>query len=134
VNRAGWTPMPRRTTSRCGLTHFSAPCGMAVSEIGPLPSARFLTRQQAAAYLGVSARTFDAEVTAGIWPAPMRRGARTGALTWDCRLLDRAADRLAGLVDSEIRDRALDDAEARALEASRGPAPNRHQHRHPKAG
>jgi hypothetical protein len=101
-------------------------------DVLPLPAVRFLTRQQAAAYVGVSVRTFDAEVTAGIWPAPMRRGGRGGALTWDCRLIDRAADRLAGLAGFVTGDRALDDAEARALEASRGPAPNRHQHRNPK--
>jgi hypothetical protein len=97
----------------------------------PLPSARFLTREQAAAYVGVSARTFAAEVAAGMWPAPLRRGGRGGALTWDCRLLDRAADRLAGLADA-IKDSALEAAEAQALEASRGSTPNGHQHRQPK--
>lgn len=95
-----------------------------------LPSARFLTRPQAAAYLGVSARTFDAEVAKGLWPPAMRRGGLRGALTWDLRLLDRAADRLAGLAGSETSDRAFDAAEARALEASREQRPDRNKHRH----
>lgn len=96
----------------------------------PLPATRFLTRDQSAAYLGVSARTFDAEVVAGMWPAPFRRGGKSTALTWDRHLLDRAADRLSGLAESGATDRALDAAEARALEASREPRPNGNQHRH----
>lgn len=95
-----------------------------------LPATRFLSRTQAAAYLGVSARTFDAEVASGMWPSAMRRGGKSTALTWDRHLLDRAADRLSGLVESGTQDRALDAAEARALEVSREPRPNGHQHRH----
>jgi hypothetical protein len=106
-----------------------------VSDLPPLPSIRFLTRDQAAAYLGVSARTFDGEVQTGLWPPAMKRGGRGGALTWDRRLLDRAADRLAGLADSAAPGTDLRAAEQAALEATnRGtPAPNRHQHRHTKA-
>lgn len=97
----------------------------------PLPATRFLTRDQAAAYLGVSARTFDAEVGAGMWPAAFRRGGKSTALTWDRHLLDRAADRLSGLAESvAVTDAALDAAEARALEVSREPRPNGNQHRH----
>ena len=96
----------------------------------PLPTARFLTREQAASYLGVSARTFDAEVATGLWPSAMRRGGQKRALTWDRRLLDRAADLLAGLADTAAPDRAIDAAEARALEASREQRPDRNQHRH----
>lgn len=101
----------------------------------PLPTRRFLTRQQAAEYVGVSATVFDTEVRAGTWPLPMRRGGMGGALTWDRSLLDRAADRIAGLVDSATPDAAAMSAEQAALEATRrGPQPpNRHQHRHPKA-
>lgn len=62
---------------------------------------RFLNRPQAAAYLGVSARTFDAEVTAGRWPKAYRRGTKEGALTWDRFVLDRWADRLGGLLSDE---------------------------------
>ncbi len=62
---------------------------------GVLP--RFLSRSLAAAYLGVSVRTFDEEVAAGRWPAADRRGAKGGSLTWDRILLDRYADIRAGL-------------------------------------
>lgn len=100
----------------------------------PLPYARFLTREQAAAYVGVGTSTFDAEVRAGTWPAAMRRGARGAALTWDRRLLDRAADRLGGLADDAAPGADLVAAEQAALEATRGtPAPNRTQLRHTKA-
>jgi hypothetical protein len=103
-------------------------------ELFPLPSARFLTRPQAAAYLGVSVRTFDAEVTSGVWPAPMRRGGKQGALTWDRRLLDRAADRIGGLAESDAPGTDLRSAEQAALEAvARGTTTlNRHQHSHKK--
>lgn len=96
----------------------------------PLPASRFLTRDQAASYLGVSARTFDAEVISGMWPPALRRGGKSTALTWDRHLLDRAADRLSGLAESGTTDRALDASEARALEVSREPRPNGNQHRH----
>ena len=58
---------------------------------------RFLSREQAAAYVGVCPQVFDAEVRDGIWPPAQRRGARLGRLTWDLRLLDLYADRLSGL-------------------------------------
>jgi hypothetical protein len=81
---------------------------------------RFLTRTEAAWYLGVSARTFDSEVAGGMWPGPMRRGAKGGTLTWDRKLLDHAADRLGGIVPAESPV-GLDSAEQAALEAaSRG--------------
>lgn len=54
---------------------------------------RYLNRREAAAYLGVSPTTFDEEVSAGLWPAPRRRGARGTSVTWDRRLLDAFADR-----------------------------------------
>lgn len=58
---------------------------------------RFLTREEAARYVGVSASTFDEEVSAGSWPQPQRRGAKGGRVTWDRVLLDQWADRMAGL-------------------------------------
>jgi hypothetical protein len=58
---------------------------------------RYLTREQAAAYLGVSVDVFDDEVRAGLWPAARRRGAKGGKLTWDKSLLDLRADQEAGL-------------------------------------
>lgn len=101
----------------------------------PLLSPRFLTREQAASYVGVGVGTFDAEVRAGTWPPAMRRGAKGAALTWDRRLLDLAADRLGGLIEANAPGADLIAAEQAALEATkRGtPATNRHQHRNPKA-
>lgn len=58
---------------------------------------RYLTREQAALYLGVSTDTFSAEVHAGQWPCGRTRGEKGGKLTWDRKLLDREADRFAGL-------------------------------------
>jgi predicted DNA-binding transcriptional regulator AlpA len=54
---------------------------------------RYLSRREAAAYLGVSPTTFDEEVSAGLWPPPRRRGAKGTSITWDRRLLDAFADR-----------------------------------------
>jgi hypothetical protein len=83
----------------------------------PLPTVRFLKRAHAAAYLGVGVTTFDAEIRAAMWPKPMRRGAQTTALTWDRKLLDQAADRLAGLIDADSPGNDLKAAEQAALEA-----------------
>jgi hypothetical protein len=58
---------------------------------------RFLSREQAAAYVGVCPNVFDSEVRDGIWPPAQRRGARLGRLTWDLKLLDLYADRYSGL-------------------------------------
>ena len=96
---------------------------------------RFLKCPQAAAYLGVSATTFALEVRAGIWPPAMRRGDKQSALTWDRRLLDRAADRLAGLSAADAPGADIAAAEAAAMEATlRGtPSKDRNKNRHPKA-
>jgi len=100
-----------------------------------LPTARFLTRSQAAAYLGVSPNTFDYEVRAGIWPPARKRGQRAGALTWDRRALDIAADQYLGIAQAQTSDERPTAAEQAALEATaRGPSPtNRHKHRNEKA-
>lgn len=58
---------------------------------------RYLTREQAAIYLGVGKDTFTDEVTAGFWPHGRARGGRGGKLTWDRKLLDLEADRFANL-------------------------------------
>ncbi|MDQ1079725.1 putative DNA-binding transcriptional regulator AlpA [Pseudoroseomonas cervicalis] len=58
---------------------------------------RFLSREQAAEYLGVSTGTFDAEVRAGTWPQPLRRGPSGRRLTWDRLALDAAADLACGV-------------------------------------
>jgi hypothetical protein len=58
---------------------------------------RFLSRDEAARYLGVSTDVFDDEVRAGDWPRGWARGSRGGRLTWDRLSLDRAADARSGL-------------------------------------
>ena len=58
---------------------------------------RCLTREQAAAYVGVSVDLFDAEVKAGMWPKGRPRGAKGGKLTWDRKMLDVAEDQRSGL-------------------------------------
>jgi hypothetical protein len=73
----------------------------------------YLSREQAAAYLGVSEHLFDEEVAAGAWPAGERRGNAGAAgnkrarLTW-CRLAleHRALQRanLAGTPATPERD------------------------------
>jgi hypothetical protein len=60
---------------------------------------RYLSREQAAIYLGVSPDTFDGEVRIGLWPPPRRRGIKGGRLTWDRCALDAAADQDSGLTD-----------------------------------
>lgn len=62
-----------------------------------MPEPRFLSREDAAAYVGVSPNTFDTEVKAGLWPPAMRRGAKLRAVTWDRHALDAMADRHSGL-------------------------------------
>ncbi len=62
---------------------------------------RYLSRTEAAAYLGVSVETFDEEVRSGQWPPARRRGAKGSRVTWDRVLLDAFADRDSGLVEAE---------------------------------
>lgn len=58
---------------------------------------RFLSREEAAAYVGVSINTFDQEVSRGLWPRPLARGLKGRRLTWDRMALDAAADVASGL-------------------------------------
>lgn len=64
---------------------------------------RYLSREESARYVGVSADVFDIEVHAGHWPSARRRGGKGGRLTWDRLALDAAADRDSGigLIDLE---------------------------------
>jgi hypothetical protein len=81
---------------------------------------RFLSRDEAARYLGVSVDVFAAEVTDGIWPQGFRRGTRGGRVTWDRLLLDLAADRCSGLtvLDSSGPSKcAVPDLDAQRWEA-----------------
>lgn len=57
------------------------------------PSARLLSRMEAAAYTGVSATTFDKMVNDRIMPQAKRVYAR---VLWDVRELDAAIDALPG--------------------------------------
>ena len=97
---------------------------------------RFLSRAEAARYVGVGVETFAAEVASGLWPAGRPRGGRGGKLTWDRTLLDRAADRHAGLEELRPAAEALDAAAAAAVERridgqTQGQRP---QHRHQAKG
>lgn len=66
------------------------------TDLADLPNwPRLLSREQAAAYVGVSAGTFDKEVSDGIWPAGERRGSR---VLWDRALIDRKQDERSGLL------------------------------------
>ena len=74
---------------------MTTPRRLSLSSLPDWP--RFLTREAAAAYVGVSPTVFDDEVRSGVWPAARKRGSKGGLLTWDRSLLDAAADREAGL-------------------------------------
>lgn len=60
---------------------------------------RFLGREMAATFVGVSPNVFDAEVRDGKWPAGIPRGTRGGKLTWDRRALEMIADAALGVAD-----------------------------------
>lgn len=62
---------------------------------------RYLSREEAARYVGVSPEVFDVEVDSAAWPPARRRGSKGGRLTWDRLLLDAAADRDSGLGDAQ---------------------------------
>lgn len=62
---------------------------------------RHLSRDMAAAYVGVSVDTFDDEVRKGIWPKGRPRGPKGGRLTWDREVLDAISDRDAGIGQME---------------------------------
>lgn len=55
----------------------------------PPPTARLLSRPEAAAYAGVSPSTFDKLMADGLMPGPVRLYSRT---LWDVRGLDAAID------------------------------------------
>ena len=56
---------------------------------------RWLSEDFSAAYVGVSPSTFRAEVNAGMWPKPHRRGPGGGRILWDRHELDRASDKMS---------------------------------------
>ncbi|MBF0305952.1 MAG: hypothetical protein HQL41_09935, partial [Alphaproteobacteria bacterium] len=51
--------------------------------------------------VGVSVNTFRAEVRAGLWPPPLRRGRR---VIWDRHLIDHAFDQLSRIADAQHLD------------------------------
>lgn len=55
---------------------------------------RWLSPEQAAAYVGVSENRFRLEVEKGVWPEARERGGRR---VFDRRLLDAASDRISGI-------------------------------------
>lgn len=62
------------------------------AHVGPLPNwPLYLSREEAAAYVGVSPSLFDIEVKAGKWPKAETRGLKDGRLTWYRPGLDKAA-------------------------------------------
>jgi len=64
----------------------------------PLPEARGLNREQAAAYIGVSASLFDEMVRDGRMPQAKSINTRK---VWDRRRLDSAFDKLPGPDDED---------------------------------
>lgn len=71
---------------------------------------RLLSREEAAAYVGLSPTTFDLEVAAGTFPGPFPLTSARRRL-WDIRALDAAIDRKSGINaganDREARKRAF---------------------------
>lgn len=55
----------------------------------------YLSRDEAARYVGVSPNTFDAEVMAGMWPGPMKRGSKGSRVTWYRPAIEQAAEERA---------------------------------------
>jgi len=79
---------------------------------------RYLTEDEAAAYLAVSAPVFRDEVRRGLWPRPLRRDGRP---MWDRAALDARADALSGLdrgaaVTGDAAARAAEEAWLRAID------------------
>jgi len=70
----------------------------------PSLAPRGLSRVQAAAYIGVSASTFDTMVGDGRMPKPKRINART---VWDRRQLDEAFEALPDAGDGNPWDEAV---------------------------
>ena len=74
---------------------------------------RFLTRKQAADYLGLGEHIFAIEVDHGRWPGPSFGLGRSRR--WDKRAIDRRADEISGLSESALPPGIRTDAEAAAL-------------------
>ncbi len=101
----------------------------------------FLSRDEAAAFVGVGADVFADEVSAGLWPEPVRRGAKGGKLTWFRPALVEAAHRLArhqpvtppAPEPPPPPANATTEADQKIVERIRAQSKDRAQHRHPRA-
>lgn len=101
----------------------------------------FLSRDEAAAYVGVGPDVFAAEVAAGLWPDPVRRGAKGGKLTWFRPALVEAAHALArhrpaappSPEPPPAAANTTTEADQKIVERIRAQSKDRAQHRHPRA-
>lgn len=89
------------------------------SALPPGLAPRYLSREQAAAYVGVPPYTFDAEVRQGWWPAPRLRGEKERLATWDRKALDAAADLAIGITGLAPVPAFIAVAEDAAIERAR---------------
>ncbi len=87
---------PARTTQSEPTTLAnSAPPPAGPTEALPLQTPRLLSRQQAAAYCGVSPETFDDYRRRGIVPGPI-----SGTNRWDRKLIDIWLDKASGIAST----------------------------------
>lgn len=85
----------------------------------------YLSRDEAARYVGVSPSLFDIEVKQGLWPAGEYRGQKNGRITWYRPAIDAAAAARHGISNPvvdywERRDADRASRKARMLTAARG--------------
>jgi predicted DNA-binding transcriptional regulator AlpA len=74
----------------------------ALKDISGLPDwPRLLSREQAAAYCGISPTLFDALVKTGTLPGPIEWGARR---LWDRKAVDQVLNRVSGIVGPGATD------------------------------
>jgi len=64
-----------------------------------------MSREEAAAYVGLSTSSFDSQVVAGVFPPPFRLRAVRRRL-WDVRAIDAAIDERGAISDMHERERA----------------------------
>lgn len=77
----------------------------------PATARRCVDRKEAASYVGVSVGHFDKLVRSGEMPKPIKFGGRK---VWDKHSLDRAIDRLSGLVSSISANEPTDLSEVKS--------------------
>ena len=123
---------------RAAFSHFRGSARRAAAlPAGLVPL--FLSREEAAAYLGVAPETFDQEVAAGWWPQAVRRGAKAARLTWYRPALESVANHRhapgTAPLPTTLQEDTRAQAEIAAMEAVRhAPTPKlRPKHRPQKA-